>query len=211
MLKKHFVFLLLAVMAIANANASTWKIHNAYVAKKMQSIFDTGDKVYYLNSGNLFQFDKATTNTIALNRQNVLSDNHITNIYYDWESRLLFVAYANSNIDVINNEGKVTNISNIKDHVVAVHAYSLSNGEPYRYVGKAISDITFGNGKAYIATGYGFVVIDEETYAQLRPFGKNSLNGLFHSAKVNIVSQFSDTRNIVLHHQRKLQAVIEYA
>ena len=129
----------------------------------MQSIFDTGDKVYYLNSGNLFQFDKATTNTIALNRQNVLSDNHITNIYYDWEKKLLFVAYANSNIDVINNEGKVTNISNIKDHVVAVHAYSLSNGEPYRYVGKAISDITFGNGKAYIATGYGFVVIDEET------------------------------------------------
>ena len=163
MLKKHLVFLLLAVMAIAGANASTWKIHNAYVEKKMQSIFDTGDKVYYLNSGNLFQFDKATTNTIALNRQNVLSDNHITNIYYDWESRLLFVAYANSNIDVINNEGKVTNISNIKDHVVAVHAYSLSNGEPYRYVGKAISDITFGNGKAYIATGYGFVVIDEET------------------------------------------------
>ena len=83
MLKKHLVFLLLAVMAIANANASTWKIHNAYVEKKMQSIFDTGDKVYYLNSGNLFQFDKATTNTIALNRQNVLSDNHITNIYYD--------------------------------------------------------------------------------------------------------------------------------
>ena len=163
MLKKHLVFLLLAVMAIANASASTWKIHNAYVEKNMQSIFDTGDKVYYLNSGNLFQFDKATTNTIALNRQNVLSDNHITNIYYDWEKKLLFVAYANSNIDVINNEGKVTNISNIKDHVVAVHAYSLSNGEPYRYVGKAISDITFGNGKAYIATGYGFVVIDEET------------------------------------------------
>lgn len=163
MLKKHLVFLLLAVMAIANANASTWKMHNAYMATKMQSIFDTGDKVYYLNSGNLFQFDKATTNTIALNRQNVLSDNHITNIYYDWEKKLLFVAYANSNIDVINNEGKVTNISNIKDHVVAVHAYSLSNGEPYRYVGKAISDITFGNGKAYIATGYGFVVIDEET------------------------------------------------
>jgi len=163
MLKKHLVFLLLAVMAIANANASTWKMHNAYMATKMQSIFDTGDKVYYLNSGNLFQFDKATTNTIALNRQNVLSDNHITNIYYDWEKKLLFVAYANSNIDVINNEGKVTSISNIKDHVVAVHAYSLSNGEPYRYVGKAISDITFGNGKAYIATGYGFVVIDEET------------------------------------------------
>ncbi len=163
MLKKHLVFLLLAVMAIASANASTWKIHNAYVEKKMQSIFDTGDKVYYLNSGNLFQFDKTTTNTIALNRQNVLSDNHITNIYYDWEGRLLFVAYANSNIDVIDSEGKVTNISNIKDHVVAVHAYSLSNGEPYRYVGKAISDITFGNGKAYIATGYGFVVIDEET------------------------------------------------
>ena len=55
------------------------------------------------------------------------------------------------------------------------------------------------------------VVIDEETYAQLRPFGKNSLNGLFHTVKVNIISQFCNTRNIVLHHLRKLQAVIEHA
>ena len=55
------------------------------------------------------------------------------------------------------------------------------------------------------------VVIDEESYAQLRPFGKNRLNGLFHTVKVNIISQFSDTRNIVLHHLRKLQAVIEHA
>ena len=90
------------VMALASANATTFKRHNAYVEKKMQNIFDTGDKVYYLNSGFLFQFDKATSSTTALHRQNVLSDNRISNIYYDWENRLLFVAYVNSNIDVID-------------------------------------------------------------------------------------------------------------
>ena len=163
MLKKHFVFLLLAVMAFASANASTWKVHNAYMEKKMQCIYDTGDKVYYLNSGSLFQFDKATTTTIALNRQNVLSDNHITNIYYDWEKRLLFVTYANSNIDVIDSSGKVTNISNIKDKVVTIRAFSLNEHGPYNYIGKSINDITFGNGKAYVAAGYGFAIIDEET------------------------------------------------
>ena len=186
MLKKHLVFLLLAVMALASANASTWKMHYAYVEKKMQNIFDTGDKVYYLNSGNLFQFDKATTNTIALNRQNVLSDNQISNIYYDWENRLLFVAYANSNIDVIDNNSKVTNISNIKDHIVAVHAYSLTNNEPYKYVGKAINDITFGNGKAYVATGYGFVVIDEETLRVERNYEAKQ------SATINTVCRMGD-------------------
>ena len=163
MLKKHLFLLFIMVMALASANATTFKRHNAYVEKKMQNIFDTGDKVYYLNSGFLFQFDKATSSTTALHRQNVLSDNRISNIYYDWENRLLFVAYVNSNIDVIDSSGKVTNISNIKDKVVAVHGYSLSNGEPNTYVGKAINDINFGNGKAYVATGYGFVIIDEET------------------------------------------------
>ena len=50
MTKKHLVFLMLMVMAVATASASTWKIHNYYVTKKIQNVFDTGDKIYYLNS-----------------------------------------------------------------------------------------------------------------------------------------------------------------
>ena len=107
MLKKHLVFVLLMVMAIASANAGTWKLHNYYVTGKIQNIFDIGDKVYYLNSNSLYQFDKATQTTTALGVHNMLSDNtKIKQIYYDADYRLLFVTYANANIDVIDDTGK---------------------------------------------------------------------------------------------------------
>ena len=168
MAKKHLVFLMLLVMAVTAAHASTWKMHNYYVTKKIQNVFDTGDKVYYLNSDRLFQFDKTTQETISLNRQNILSDNQISQIFYDWENKLLFVAYANSNLDVIDETGKVTNINGIKDVVVEVHGYTLEDGVLTNYEGKSIRDITFSGGKAYVAMGYGFAIIDESTFTIVR-------------------------------------------
>lgn len=168
MAKKHLVFLMLMVMAVATASASTWKIHNYYVTGKIQNVFDTGDKIYYLNCDRLFMFDKTSLETISLNRQNKLSDNRISQIYYDWENKLLFVAYSNSNIDVIDNTGKVTNINGIKDVVMEVHDFTLNNGELTDYEGKTIRDITFSDGKAYVAMGYGFAIIDEATLTIVR-------------------------------------------
>ena len=171
MLKKQFILVMLLVMVALGASASTWKIHPYYVASKIQNIFDTGDKVYYLNSNRLFQFDKATSTTIALNRQNMLSDNTIVEIYYDYERNLLFVAYANSNLDVIDGSGRLTNISGIKDMVSVAHNYQIINGgELGSHFGKPIKDINFGNGIAYVAVGFGYVTIiqvseDSGTYA----------------------------------------------
>ena len=163
MLKKHLLLVVLIVMAAICADAGTWKMHNYYVTSNIQNIFDTGEEVYYLNSGYLFRFDKSTGVTDALNKQNLLSDNRISQIYYDWENRLLFVAYANSNIDVINSEGKVTNIPNLKDRVTTVQNYTLNSGDLSDYTPKGILDITFANGTAYVAVGYGFFMIDEST------------------------------------------------
>ena len=164
MLKKNLIFsIVLMVMSVLCANASTWKMHNYYVPNKMQNIYDAGDKVYYLNSNSLFRYDKATGITEALNKQNLLSDNRISQIYYDWENRLLFIAYTNSNIDVIDANGKVTNIPNIKNIVSVVHNYSLVQGDISSSVSKEIRDITFGGGMAYVTFGYGYVTIDEST------------------------------------------------
>ena len=165
MFKKRFMFVMLLVLAVASASAGTWKMHNSYVTKLIKNVFDTGDKVYYVNSNKLYQFDKSTQTTLSLGKQNILSDNTISQIFYDWENKLLFVAYANSNIDVIDQAGKVTNISNIKDIIVRVHSYSLNpeTGDLQDYTGKEINDINFANGRAYVATGYGYVCIDETT------------------------------------------------
>ena len=166
MKKRHLVFLMLMVMAVITASASTWKIHNYYVTSKIQNVYDTGDKIYYLNSDRLFMFDKASLKTVALNRQNKLSDNQISQIYYDWKNRLLFVAYASSNIDVIDANGKVTNINRVKDAVAVAHNPVFNyddNKGLVGYDGKSIRDITFTDGKAYVAMGVGFAVIDEST------------------------------------------------
>ena len=173
MTKRHLIFLMVILLQLTTADASTWKIHNYFVTKKIQNVFDTGDKVYYLNSDRLFQFDKATLTTVALNRQNKLSDNQISQIYYDWQNKLLFVAYASSNIDVIDAAGNVTNINGIKDVLVPVHDYTLYTSgahmnELESYVGKEIRDITFTDGKAYVAMGYGFAIIDESTMSIIR-------------------------------------------
>ena len=68
MLKKHLLLVMLLVMTAFCADASTWKMHDYYVTSKIQNIFDTGDKVYYLNSNHLFRFDKTTGVTDALNK-----------------------------------------------------------------------------------------------------------------------------------------------
>ena len=170
MLKRHFITLLLLVLTVVGANAGTWKMHSAFVTNKIENIYDTGDKVYYLNSSNLFVFDKATQVTTSLGRQNILSDNNISQIYYDWENNLLFVAYLNSNIDVIDGNGKVSNISSIKNMVLPPTTYTLDNGVLGSCVSKAINDITFANGVAYVSVGYGFVTIDETTLRVIKNY-----------------------------------------
>ena len=192
MLKKHLIFtVMLMVMAAFSANASTWKMHSYYVQSKIQNIFDAGDKVYYMNSNTLFRYDKATGVNEALNKQNLLSDNRITQIYYDWENRLLFVAYTSSNIDVIDSVGKVTNIPNLKNMVAEVHNYTLSNGELTGFTSKNIKDITFTNGVAYVTYGYGYLTIDESTLKVTKNYD------LGQSIEINSVCRMGDTMIIL--------------
>ena len=100
---KRLLILFAVVLAMAvNANGSTWKLYPYYVTSKIQNVYDTGDKIYYLNCNFLYQFDKTTHTTELMSFQNKLSDNQISQMYYDWENKLLFVAYANSNSDVID-------------------------------------------------------------------------------------------------------------
>ena len=182
MIKK--ILLLLAVMAALIGNAGTWKVHSYYMTSKIQNAYDTGDKIYYLNSGSLFQFDKTTLKTVSLSSQNLLSDYQISQIYFDWENQLLFVAYLNCNIDIIDNMGNVYNVSKLKDVVVDVRNFSFSNDGLIGYTGKTINDITFANGIAYVTVDYGYVTIDEATKTIIRDNKIMGQTGNVHSVAV---------------------------
>ena len=188
MRKNTFIALALVMLAALVVNAGTWKIHPFFNSKKVENVFDTGDKVYYMNGGFLFQYDKATSAIQPMNSQNALSDSHISRVFFDWESCMLFVTYTNSNIDVIDRAGKVTNISNFVDMVAPVHNYALDDQYMLSsYVSKVINDITFAHGKAYVALGYGYAVIDEATML----VEKN--NVLKQTVTVNSVAMMGDT------------------
>ncbi len=194
MFKKQFMLVLLTLLAVLSADAATWKMHGTFVASKTKNVYDIGDKVYYVDISTLFVYDKASQTTIGLNKQNLLSDMMVDQIYFDSERRLLFVAYSNSNIDVIDESGKVTNISNIKDVTPRVHDCTLDNGELANnatYTTKTINDITFADGMAYVAIGYGYVTIDETTLTV-----KNSYE-LGQSLTVNSVAVVGDEMLLV--------------
>ena len=185
---------MLFVVAVSTTHAGTWKIHNYYMSSKIQNVYDTGDKIYYVNCGCLYQFDKATSTTVLFNSQNKLSDNNITQAYYDWENKLLFLSYFNNNIDIIDANGKVFNVSNLKNVVVNVRNYTLDKNILTDYTGKTINDITFAHGIAYVSVDYGYVTIDESTK---RIVDDVDLSLMSTSVNVNSVAVIGNTMVIL--------------
>ena len=153
MIRKYFISLLLSLVTlIASAQISVgqWKIHPYFVGDIITNCVDTKDKVYYLSSGSLFCYDKIADTNTALNAMGEINDIGVNQIYYSIEKDQLYVVYKDCNLDIIKSNGAVYNISAIKDVVL-----NMSQA-------KVVNDITFSNGKAYVATSFGFIVIDEE-------------------------------------------------
>ena len=54
------------------------------------------------------------------------------------------------------------------------------------------------------------VLVNQEANLQFLSLGKDCLHGFFQTMEVNTVSKLCDTRTVVLHDFRELQAVVEY-
>ena len=195
--KKYLLIVMLMVMTFSSVVAGTWRIHNYYLTSRIQNVVDAGDRVYYLNTGCLYQYEKATQVTTALSRQNLLSDDNIRQIFYDAERKLLFIAYHNCNIDVLDANNHKVNISHLKTDITKIHGYTFNDdgdhdNELAGYVDKLINDINFVNGVAYVATGIGYMTIDENTFniVEDRTLGK--------TANINSVTVLNNELMIIL-------------
>ena len=147
MLKKLILLIAVSAMLMAQAQTGDWRVHPYYVGSQITNLIDTDNKIYYLVGNDLFCFDKATMTNEPINKRNKLNDVLITNIYYNYDKKYLVVAYLNSNIDVIRDDGTVLNLPDIKDAVLT----GL----------KGINDVTFGGGKMMVATEFGMIVYDD--------------------------------------------------
>ncbi len=153
---KKIIFLVMAVVAsIACASAQnavgSWRFHSSFVGNQVTAVADGNQWVYYLSSsGNLFRLDKDTQENEALSIINDLSDMGISQAYYNSDKDYLVVIYSNANIDIILSDGTVVNMSELKDAVMTQS--------------KNINDVTFADGLIYLATDFGYVVIDDSKF-----------------------------------------------
>ncbi len=122
----------------------TWKTFMPY--GNSSGVFDAGDKVYSIASKTVFSYEKNTGTIQIYDKANGLSDVGIKIANYDPASKVLAIAYNNSNLDLIYNGTDVYNIPDIKNKNT-ISAISI-NG------------ISFYNGNAYVSSDMGVSVID---------------------------------------------------
>lgn len=137
----------MAMCAVAQNAVGDWMIHTSYVGNAVKSVVESHQWVYYQSGAHLFRLDKTTGENESLSKVNELSDMGIANIYYNSDKDYVVVVYRNSNIDVIRSNGSVVNMPEIKDAV-------LSSS-------RTINDVTFAPGLMYLATAFGYVVVDD--------------------------------------------------
>ncbi|HET6245321.1 MAG: T9SS type A sorting domain-containing protein [Bacteroidetes bacterium] len=130
-----------------------WRDHLNYT--KAIAVAEGGGKVYCATQTSLFSYNKLDESIERHSKVNGLSDIGFENIAYNKTTNSLLIAYSNSNIDVLKNN-KIINLADIRRSNIL--------GD------KKIYNITFKENLAYLATGFGIVVVDmnkveiKETY-----------------------------------------------
>ena len=137
------IFLIANLGAAAQEGVGRWR--DALDYSRVNRVVQAGDLIYAAASNALFSVDTYYGNVESLSKTNLLSDAGIATIAYDEATECLAVAYTNSNLDLLFGR-QVYNLSDIKRSEIA--------GD------KQIYDIRFRQGLAYLATGFGIVVVD---------------------------------------------------
>lgn len=143
------VALFLPFTLLAQLGVGEWKVYNTF-ATSISKMLETPDKVYYLSEGCLFSYDKDTEESYCYTPINKLNDYDITGIYYNNINKYLLVAYKSGNIDLIYDNGKIINMSDIKDATMTTS--------------KSINDVAFNDNRIYVATVFGLVIYDDQKH-----------------------------------------------
>jgi hypothetical protein len=120
-----------------------WRDHFSY--NRVSSLADEGNLIYCASELGIFTFDKTSFETEKITKGNGLTENNVILVKYDAADKALFVAYQNSNIDIIKNN-KVYNFPDIKRKQIGGS--------------KKINNVVFINNTAYLCCGFGIVLLN---------------------------------------------------
>ena len=126
------------------SQVGTWKNYLAY--HQVQSICKAGNDLFVLASNGLYQYNLNDQSITTYDKVNGLSNNYITHIAWCQQAKRLIAVYKNSNIDLIETDGDIINISALYNKTIT--------GD------KTVSEISIDGIYAYLHCGFGIVKVN---------------------------------------------------
>lgn len=137
------LFLGMALCVAAQVAIGEWRDHSSFVSAR--NVCAGRDRVFVSTRMAMFCYDKGEYSVRPLTKQTGLTDVGVGTIAYNEEKDCLVVAYGNSAVD-IRQGGVVSHVADIRQGNVS--------GD------KKIYHVRFHGSRAYLATGFGIVVVD---------------------------------------------------
>ncbi|MDO5760404.1 MAG: hypothetical protein Q4Q06_05210 [Bacteroidota bacterium] len=191
---KNRIFIIVSLLLIVtsifaqhrsqNIAIGTWREHLSYYYT--HNVLKAGEEVLVACASSLFYYNPKTNTSKTLSKVQGLSDAGVGVVAYDSLTKATIITYENSNVDIYHNNN-VYNIPDIKNRFV--------EGS------KSINNIYFTDGKAFLACGFGVVVIDIERAEIFDTWyvGENSSALAVNSVYSNDTAFFVGTANGVLY------------
>ena len=166
------ILLIACNLVHSQVGVGKWRSHFSF--NKTSHIEVVEKKVYAQGNLGLMYYDLDDETVEKFTKVEGLSDVGISTFAYDKKTKYMVVAYTNSNIDLVYNE-QIFNLSDIKRSEIS--------GD------KSIYNIRFFDGKAYLACGFGIVVLDlaRKEIADVYYVGDEGT-----SLKINDLATFND-------------------
>lgn len=147
------------------AQIGSWHNYLSYAEPK--EIQAAGNDLFVLASGGLYQYNQKDQSIYTYDKTNGLSDVDISHIRWCQQAKRLIAVYSNSNIDLVDTKGNITNISDL-------HTKTITGD-------KTVSSIRIDGQYAYLVCGFGIVKVNmqraeiAETYTPNHPDYPTSL------------------------------------
>ncbi len=128
----------------AVAQTAAWQTYMSYA--EPQQIVKVGNLLFVRASNDLYNYNLNDHSITTFDKVNALSDTYVTHIAWNAAAGRLAIIYKNSNIDLMDSNGNVTNIS-------ALYAKSMTQD-------KTVNSLYSNDIFTYLATGFGVMKVN---------------------------------------------------
>lgn len=141
--KSLALLLCMLCLSVTAQQLGSWRLHLSYYIATKSEV--GGSTIYSLMNGNLLSYDTEDGEVRTYDHMDILSDAGIAYIAYSNEADKLLIVYNNGNIDLLDKDDNVQNLSSLKDKTM---------------LNKEVANVSIAGSMAYLATGFGFVEVD---------------------------------------------------